>query len=206
MLLVAGTAGTAALATTAGVKVGNLLVKNQLNSPLQDTGKKDESPVSSLESTNKATTNDVKSNVPSNNSSNSTSSDNFTINSPIENIEMDRPLQELLLYSYLLDVLIIVTVIIIVYLIFSKNIMSFNKKVMQMIKNKFFSVKMKEWIVGKLNKSFVYSDRFFLTLLIINCLLLVGIALFNLYLTSVLYVNIETYIEIHQHFKKGGKF
>ena len=73
-----------------------------------------------LNKTNESSNNDnVK------NTTNDKTSDNLSINSPIEDTEISSPLQELLFYNFTLDVLIVLSLLLIVYILSYKYIKLF---------------------------------------------------------------------------------
>lgn len=127
-------------------------------------------------------------------------------NSSIENGYVSSPLEDLLLYSYALDILIIILLICLFILIFNRYILSFNINYITKILNKYLPNKYGEWINNKINSSKNLNNKFVLVMFIIYSILLIILLILKLYLISELYLNIDSYVDVHKyvHLKKGG--
>lgn len=173
---------TVAAATKIGLGLGQHMVKESL--------KKD------------SDSNSDSNNVTSNDNS-STGSDSYSINSLNEMSEMNSPLQILLLYSLKLDLLMLVVFFTILYLFLNKYYGPLFLNFIQKTIYRYCSNKTKDRLENIFKKGFLFTDRFFFVLLIINVLNLFFILFLKIYLHSELYSNIDSYVSSYNQIKKG---
>jgi hypothetical protein len=119
--------------------------------------------------------------------------------SPLENGDLNSPLENLLAYSYLLDVIIIVLIITLLWLIFNRFILSANYTFIVSIIDKYSSNRFGAWLKKKLAIGNTYNNRFLLIMFIINIILLSYVLYLHISLTSELIVNIDQYVEVYNY-------
>ena len=182
-LLALGTSTlTVAAATSMGIGLGQQVLKESF--------KKD------------SESNSESNNVTSNDNS-SSGSDSFSINSLNEISEMNSPLQILLLYSLKLDLVMLIVFITILYLFLNKYYGPFFLNFIKKTISRYCSNNTKERLEKIFNKGFLFTDRFFFILLVINILNLFFILFLKIYLHSELYSNIDNYVSSYNQIKKG---
>ena len=122
------------------------------------------------------------------------SPDTNIINSPLES-DITSPLQDLLLYSFILDLLILILLIVLLLIIFNKYITNYNLNFISNILNKYMPIK--NWF--NVNTAIDYSDKFVLYMFIVNTVLLIFLIILKLIVSSTLLVDIDTYITVHNY-------
>lgn len=124
------------------------------------------------------------------------------INSPLEN-DITSPLQDLLLYSFILDILILILLIGILLIIFNRYIVKYNLTFINYIINKYMPIKIRNWF--NINNGIDFSNKFVLFIFIINTILLFFFVFLKLLISSTLLVNIDSYINVHEFIHGGGQ-
>ena len=122
------------------------------------------------------------------------------INSPLENGDHTSPLQDLLLSSLVLDIISLLLLIIVIIIIFNRYILSFNLNIINKILNKYLPINLRNWFNNKLNTSLDFNNKFVLFMFIFCSLLLIFILCFKIFLTSELFMNINSHIEVHDYY------
>jgi hypothetical protein len=120
------------------------------------------------------------------------------INSPLEN-DMTSPLQDLLLSSFVLDILILILLIGILILIFNRYIVKYNLNFINSIVNKFIPIKIRNWFNKNINTGIDYNNKLVLFIFIINTILLFLFVFLKLLISSTLLINIDSYINVHNY-------
>ena len=125
---------------------------------------------------------------------------NFSIHSMLESGETGEssPLFILIRSELFLDIFILILVISFLVLIFNKYILNYN---LDLISN-FVSKKSKrlhDWLISTniKNKSNFYNNKLFFMLFIANSLLLIYMLFLKIYVTSVLFLNLDEYVQEH---------
>ena len=174
LLTVGATTAVTAAATKAGMEIGSEIVRNTdlteliKNSPHADP-QHDRIP----------------------------SPDSNFINSPLEN-EIVSPLQELLLWSFILDILILILVIGILLIIFNRYITKYNLNFINSIVNKYMPIKIRNRY--KITETGIdYNNKLVLIIFIINIILLFFVIFFKLIISSTLLVDIDSFISVHNY-------
>ena len=116
---------------------------------------------------------------------------------------MNSPLQILLLYSLKLDLVMLIVFITILYLFLNKYYGPFFLNFIKKTISRYCSNNTKERLEKIFNKGFLFTDRFFFILLVINILNLFFILFLKIYLHSELYSNIDNYVSSYNQIKKG---
>ena len=122
------------------------------------------------------------------------------INSPLENGDYTSPLQDLLLSSLVLDIISLLLLIIVIIIIFNRYILSFNLNLINKIVNKYLPINIRNWFNNKLNTSLDFNNKFVLFMFIFCSLLLICILCFKIFVTSELFMNINSHIEVHNYY------
>jgi hypothetical protein len=118
----------------------------------------------------------------------------FSINSPIE---MSSPLQDLLLWSFVLDVFILILLIGVLIIIFNRYIVKYNLNFIKTIVDRYIPIKIKNWFNKYINTGIDYNDKIVLVIFIISTFLLFFFVLLKLIISSTLLVDIDSYINVH---------
>ena len=121
------------------------------------------------------------------------------INSPLERNELTSPLQELLLYSFVLDVSTLILFLIIILILLNKYIIKFNKIIFNSIIKKYFPIKFSNWVNQKFNTSIEFSNKFVIYISIYNCFFIFLFILLKIFITSELLVNIDSYVTVYNY-------
>lgn len=127
------------------------------------------------------------------------SPDSLIINSTLESSDITSPLQDLLIYSFTLDIFILLLLISLLIIIFNRYILSFNLNFINSILNKYISIKIRNWFNKYLNTGIDYNNKLVLFMFIINSIGLFLIVLLKIFLSSELLINIDSYIEVHNY-------
>jgi len=127
------------------------------------------------------------------------SPDPFIINSTLESSDITSPLQDLLIYSFILDISILILLISLLIIIFNRYILSFNLNFFNSILNKYISIKIRNWFNKYLNTGIDYNNKLIFFIFIINSIGLFLIVLLKIFLSSELLINIDSYIEVHNY-------
>src|ERR1700727_1990191 len=180
LLVVGGTASVTAAGTKLGLEVAETLSKNInikesiKNSPHGDT-QLDRIP----------------------------SPDSDFINSPLEN-DITSPLQDLLYYSFILDILILILLIGILVIIFNRYILKYNLTLINSIVNKYMPINIRNWF--NINIGIEFNNKLVLVIFIINLICLFFFIFLKLLISSTLLVDIDSYITVHLyiHGKKSS--
>jgi hypothetical protein len=147
----------------------------------------------------------------------------FFIQSPAD---ITSPLQDLLMYSLALDILILILFIGILVIIFNRYIVKFNLNIINNIiqslqrnilpalptagrerrgVNKYVPNKIINWLNKSVNTSIEYNNKLVLFIFIINSIFIFLFVLLKLFINSELLINIDSYINVHNyiHAKKS---
>jgi hypothetical protein len=135
----------------------------------------------------------------------------FFISSPAD---ITSPLQNILIYSFALDIIILILFIIILLIIFNRYIVKYNlnfiKNIIQNLQsrgvNKYMPKKIINWLNNSVNTSIEYNNKFVLFMFIINSIFLFLFVFLKLFISSELLINIDSYINVHNyiHNKKSS--
>lgn len=177
LIVLGSTAATTAVGTKIGFNLGTAISKNvDINTMIK----------------NSAHANPQPDRIPS--------PDPNIIPSPLEtNNEMTSPLQDLLLYSFSLDIIILILFIIILIIIFNRYILKFNINFINFLLNKFMPIKIINWFNKYFNLSIDYQSKFILLIFIINSIFIVIFILLKIIISSELLINIDSYINVHNY-------
>ena len=161
--LVSGASLLTATSTNLGINIGNVLSKN-IN--IKETIK------------NSSHANSNPDRIPSPEPS--------FINSTLENTigEITSPLQDLLMYSFALDIITLLFNLIILLIIFNRYIYSFNLNFINFIITKYISIKIKNWYNKHLNTNIDDNNKFVLFMFIFNSIFLVLVIFLKIFLSS----------------------
>jgi hypothetical protein len=121
------------------------------------------------------------------------------INSTLENNDLTSPLQDLLIYSFALDICILLSIVTLLVIIFNRYVYSFNLNFINSILNKYIHIKWSNWFNKKLNTGIDYNNKFVLIMFIINSIGLILMIFLKIFITSELLVNIDSYIAVHNY-------
>ena len=122
------------------------------------------------------------------------------INSPLEN-DITSPLQDLLLYSFILDILILIVLISILVIIFNRYIVKYNLTLINYIINKYIPIKIRNWF--NINIGIDFNNTYVLFIFIIITILLCFFILLKLLIISILLVDIDRFINGHLYIHGG---
>jgi hypothetical protein len=132
----------------------------------------------------------------------------FFIQSPAD---ITSPLQDLLMYSLALDILILILLISIIIIIFNRYIVKYNFKyinnIIQIIGlNKYMPNKIINWFNNSVNIGIEYNNKLVLFIFILNSILIFLFVLLKIFINSELLINIDSYINVHNyiHAKKSS--
>jgi hypothetical protein len=135
----------------------------------------------------------------------------YFIRSPAD---ITSPLQDILIYSLALDIIILILFIIILLIIFNRYIVKYNlnffKNIIQNLQsrgiNKYMPNKIINWLNISVNTSIEYNNKFVSLMLIINSIFLFLFIFLKLLISSELLINIDSYINVHNyiHNKKSS--
>lgn len=179
------TTATTAVATSVGINVASAIVKSS-NLKAEITTK-----LNSQSTVSATSESQVEQAGPK---------DNY-FNSPLESGDSISPLQDLLLSSLLLDIITLLLLIIVFIFIFNRYILSFNLNIINKIFNKYrLSITIRNWFNNKLNTSANFNNKFLLCMFIFCTLLLVCILFLKIFISSELFMNINSHIEVHNYF------
>jgi hypothetical protein len=127
------------------------------------------------------------------------SPDSFIANSPSESDNITSPLQDLLIYSLSLDMLISFLLISTLIMIFNSYILKFNLTFINTIFNKYMPIKFNNWY-NKLNTGIESTNnKFVLIMFTLNSIALVVFIIMKIFITSELLINIDSYINVHNY-------
>ena len=119
------------------------------------------------------------------------------INSPLERNELTSPIQELLFYSFILDVSTLILFFIVILLLLNKYFIIFNFNFLNYISKKFLPIKFSNWVNKNINKSTEINTKLNKFLIIYNCFLIFLFILLKIFITSELLVNIDSYVSVY---------
>lgn len=119
------------------------------------------------------------------------------INSPLERNELTSPIQELLFYSFVLDVSTLILFFIVILLLLNKYFIIFNFNFLNYISKKFLTIKFSNWVNKNINKSTEINTKLNKFLIIYNCFLIFLFILLKIFITSELLVNIDSYVSVY---------
>lgn len=119
------------------------------------------------------------------------------INSPLERNELTSPIQELLFYSFVLDVSTLILFFIVILLLLNKYFIIFNFNFLNYISKKFLPIKFSNWVNKNINKSTEINTKLNKFLIIYNCFLIFLFILLKIFITSELLVNIDSYVSVY---------
>lgn len=177
-VVIGGTAGITAAATQIGLGVGSSVFKNS-EDILSIANSKHSDP-----DINRIPSPDI---------------DNIFINSILEKDELRSPLEELLIYQFLLNLLILMLIIILLIIIFNRFILKYNLTLLSSFFGKYMSNNINELFKKYVNYSDVYNDRFVLILFIIITLNLFFIIFLNIFISSELLFKTDNYIDVYNY-------
>lgn len=120
------------------------------------------------------------------------------INSAWEN-QLTSPLENLLVYNYVLNILILILVILLLIIIFNRFILKSNLNILTSLFNKYMPNKINIYWKKYINYSKDWSDKSLLFCFIFISFSLIFTLCINLVLASELLVNIEEYIEVYNY-------
>nr|QWO71452.1 RNA polymerase [Calocybe cyanea] len=132
------------------------------------------------------------------------------INSPLEDFDLTSPLQDLLMYSFLLDLLILILLISLLVIIFYRYVLYINLNFVTFLLDKYFSIKLRNWlnkyIIPIKDRGIDFNSKFVLIMFVLNTITLVMIVLLKIFITSEIYMNINSYVNVHNliHFSSVG--
>jgi|HubBroStandDraft_5_1064220.scaffolds.fasta_scaffold26228_5 hypothetical protein len=127
------------------------------------------------------------------------SPDSFIANSHSESDNITSPLQDLLIYSLSLDMLILFLLISTLIMIFNRYILNFNLTFINTIFNKYMPIKFNNWY-NKLNTSIESTNnKFVLIMFTLNSIALVLFIIMKIFIISELLINIDSYINVHNY-------
>lgn len=112
---------------------------------------------------------------------------------------MTSPLENLLVYNYVLNILILILVILLLIIIFNRFILKSNLKILTSLCNKYMPNKINIFFNKYINYSKDWSDKSLLFGFIFISFSLIFTLCINLVLASELLVNIEEYIEVYNY-------
>ena len=129
--------------------------------------------------------------------------DGDQIPSPVENLfinsprEITSPLDDLLLYQFSCNLLILILIISLLLVIWNRFVFKYNKEFITSIVDKYFSNKVKERYHNFINKNSIYNDRFLIFIFVINTIILIFLIILSLIISSELYINTEDYVQVY---------
>jgi len=123
------------------------------------------------------------------------------IHSPLEETS---PLQDLLMYSLALDILILILLIGILIIIFNRYIVKYNIEFINSIiqrswVNKYMPIKIINWFNKNINSSIDYNNKLVLFIFIINSIFIFLFVLLKIFISSELLIHIDSYINVHNY-------
>jgi hypothetical protein len=174
MLTIGATAAASAIGTKIGLGVGNTLTKNMgIENAIKNSPHVDPNP----------------DRIPS--------PDMNFIHSPLERNELTSPLQELLLYSFVLDVSTLILLLVVIFLLLNKYFIKLNFNILNSISKKFLPIKIFNWFQKFTNKSTEINTKLNKFIIIYNCFLIILFILLKIFITSELFVNIDSYVTVY---------
>ena len=127
----------------------------------------------------------------------------------IENLENNIPLIEILKNLLLIDFVELMFILIIILIIINKYLYMFYikllNKLLLLIPKKYLPNFLKNR-TNYLDKAVELNNKFFKILLVIVLILLLLFKIFNIYVSSELYSNIDDYILVYNYIKKSNLF
>ena len=114
----------------------------------------------------------------------------------ISNIDVS-PLEELLRYSYAINLLILVLLCSLIILLVNRYVLHGNLNYIISFLEKYFPNKYIPTLKGKINKGMNYNNKFILLVLTINGILLFILLFLNIFVTGELVVNIDSYVTVY---------
>lgn len=133
------------------------------------------------------------------------------IESPFEESESIIPILTILQNLVKLDVIELLFIILIIIIICNKYLYVINKKIINKIllniPRKYIPLPLHDKIesfINNINKAGEYSTKFYNIMLIIVLIILLSVKLLHLYFSIEVYSNIDEYIFVYNHIKKGG--
>ena len=125
------------------------------------------------------------------------SPDQTFINSPLERNELTSPLQDLLLYSFILDVSTLILILIIIIVLLNKFLLIFNLKFLYSFSKKYLPIKISNWLNKNINTGNEFSNKFLAFIVILNCFFIILFILLKIFISSELLVNIDSHIAVY---------
>jgi hypothetical protein len=119
-------------------------------------------------------------------------------------LEKTSPLQDLLMYSIALDIIILILLISILLLIFNRYIVKYNLTfinylIQQTGVNKYIPIKIINWFNKKINAGIDYNSKLVLFIFILNSIFIFLFVLLKICISSELLINIDSYINVHNY-------
>jgi len=105
------------------------------------------------------------------------------INIPFEN-EITSPLQDLLVYNFILDILILILILILIIVIFNRYIYSLNLNLINNLISKYIPIKFRNWFNKYLKTGIDYNNKFVLIMLVVIAIWLILIILLKMMISS----------------------
>ncbi len=117
-------------------------------------------------------------------------------------LEKTSPLQDLLMYSIALDIIILILLFSILLLIFNRYIVKYNLTFINYIiqqsgVNIYIPVKFINWLNTKINAGVDYNSKLLLFIFILNSIFIFLFVLLKIFISSELLINIDNYINVH---------
>lgn len=132
---------------------------------------------------------------------------NFTIHSPLEKLELnDSPLEIILSSILSINICILLLILILFYLIFSRYLLSSNKDILFKILDTFLlKLRFKEESIERYKQILIngdkYSNLFIFIFFIIVTFLLLFFSLLNIYFISEIKNNLDSYVDVYNYIK-----
>lgn len=126
------------------------------------------------------------------------SPDSSIINSPLEN-DIFSPLQDLLLWSFVLDIFILILLTGILLIIFNRYITKYNLNFINSTIIKYMPIKIRNWFNKSTDTGIDYNNKLVLFIFIINTIVLFFVVFLKLLIISTLWVDIDSFIMGHNY-------
>lgn len=120
-----------------------------------------------------------------------------------EQINNYTPLEELIIYQFSLNAIILIFILILLIMLFNRFILTTNLEFITSLFDKYTSNKISQWFKNKINKSIDYNNRFTLFLFLFISIILIINVILSLFISSELLLNIDDYVTVYNHLKKN---
>lgn len=120
-----------------------------------------------------------------------------------EQINNYTPLEELIIYQFSLNAIILIFILILLSMLFNRFILTTNLEFITSLFDKYTSNKISQWFKNKINKSIDYNNRFTLFLFLFISIILIINVILSLFISSELLLNIDDYVTVYNHLKKN---